>query len=74
MGEGVFKPLFYKASDFYDKTFLEGKEKELGRLFKQEYPQTPIEAFVTSGDTYFDKESLAYYLELTENVVPLQKA
>ncbi len=64
IGESGFKPLFYKASDFYSKEFLEEKKKELGdRLYKQEYPSTATEAFVTSGQCYFDTESLSYYLE-----------
>lgn len=63
MGERPFKPLFYKASDFYDKEFLENKKASLKELFNQEYPETPEEAFLTSGDMYFNQESLKYYLE-----------
>lgn len=57
-----FKPLFFKASDFYSPEFLEQKKKELGRLYKQEYPETDTEAFLTSGDNFFDTESLQWYL------------
>lgn len=64
-GETGFNPLFYKASDFYDAAFLEAKKKELGRLFRQEYPETPIEAFLTSGDQYFNAEALERYLEFS---------
>lgn len=71
LGERPFKPLFYKASDFYSPEFLEKKKRELKRLFPQEYPETAIEAFITSGDTFFDKMSLALYLEETENVKTL---
>lgn len=64
LGESGFKPLFYKASDFYSSEFLEEKKKELGdRLYKQEYPNSATEAFITSGQCYFDTESLSYYLE-----------
>jgi len=56
-----FNALFFKASDFYTPEFLEGKKKELGRLFSQEYPETAEEAFLNSGDVYFDRESLKYY-------------
>jgi hypothetical protein len=66
--ETGFNPLFFKASDFYDEEFLQQKRNELGRLYQQEYPDTPMEAFVTSGDSYFDKESLSQYLKETENV------
>jgi len=57
-----FNPLFFSASLFYKPEFLEQKKKELGRLYKQEYPETDIEAFITSGDLFFDSESLQYYL------------
>lgn len=59
--ETGFKPIFYKASDFYDREFLEQKHKELGRQFQQEYPETPIEAFITSGECYFSGEALEWY-------------
>lgn len=66
LGETPFETHFYKASDFYDKKFLEQKAGELGRLFRQEYPETPQEAFVTSGETYFNQASLEKYLEIVE--------
>lgn len=62
LGETSFTPHFYRAEDFYDKEFLEQKKKELGRVYKQEYPSTAMEAFITSGDSYFDKEALEYYI------------
>jgi hypothetical protein len=68
LGNTGFKPLFYKASDFYSPDVLQQKQRELGRLYKQEYPDSPMEAFVTSGDSYFDKDSLAAYMEFTQNV------
>jgi hypothetical protein len=52
--ETGFNPLFFKASEFYSKEFLEQKKKELGRLYPQEYPETSEEAFLTSGESYFD--------------------
>lgn len=65
-----FKPLFYKASAFYSAEFLAEKRKELKRTFPQEYPETDMEAFLTSGETYFDKEALSeYFKEATEPVV-----
>jgi len=71
LGEKPLKPLFYGASRFYDKEFLDKKKRELGRLYPQEYPETAIEAFITSGDTYFNKEALALYLKEVGNVKPL---
>ncbi len=61
-GETNYKAHFYGASQFYDLRFLQEKQKELGRLFKQEYPETPLEAFITSGETYFTKDALEYYM------------
>ena len=64
LGETGFKPHFYAASELYPTEFLTQKRRELGeRLFKQEYPETPQEAFITSGHPYFDSEAMAYYLE-----------
>lgn len=63
--ETGFKALFYRASEFYSPEFLEQKRKELGRLYLQEYPERDLDAFVTSGDSYFNKDSLSDYLNLT---------
>lgn len=62
-GETNFKPLFFKASDFYSQEFLEDKKKELGRMYSQEYPESFAEAFLSSGETYFDKDALKYYMD-----------
>lgn len=67
-GETGFKPMFFKASDFYSEEFLEMKRRDMGRFFTQEYPETPMEAFVTSGESYFNKDSLANYLQETSSV------
>jgi len=66
-GETGFKPLFFKASEFYDPEFLAVKKRDLGRLYVQEYPDNFLEAFVTSGESYFDKASLATYLQETSS-------
>lgn len=58
-----FNTLFFSASSFYSPEFLEQKKKELSRLYKQEYPETDIEAFLTSGEVYFDSEALEFYLQ-----------
>lgn len=62
-GARSYKPLFYKASDFYPPEFLAKKRLELKDLFPQEYPESAQEAFLMSGDPYFDKEAMRYYLE-----------
>lgn len=63
LGETAYQPLFFRAGDFYDEQTLAQKRKELGeRLYKQEYPDNPLEAFITSGESYFEKEAMSYYL------------
>lgn len=57
-----FQDFFYDPTWEYDPTFLDAKRKELKHLFPQEYPMTPQEAFLTSGDTFFDKDALQYYV------------
>lgn len=66
LGETGFQPMFFKASDFYSEEFLEGERKRLGRLYAQEYPESAEEAFITSGDTFFDKEAMSDYLKLVK--------
>lgn len=58
-----FKKVFYGASLIYDRDFLDKKRKQLGELFMQEYPENEQEAFITSGQTYFDKNALQKYLQ-----------
>lgn len=65
LGNMPYKPLFYKASDFYSAEFLEKKKLELKKKYQQEYPETPEEAFLTSGDLYFDSEALQWYNQNT---------
>lgn len=62
-GKRNFKPSFFNAQDFYSDEFLKNKELELGRLYRQEYPRSDGEAFLASGDTYFDREALNWYME-----------
>lgn len=69
-GDTGFKPLFYPATLMYTPEFLEQKRKELGRLYQQEYPETPEEAFLTSGDSYFSIEALKYYMEKVKKTIP----
>lgn len=69
--ETGFNPLFFKASEFYTPEFLEVKRRDLGRLFTQEYPENPMDAFITSGESYFNKDSLAVYLLETDNIKTL---
>lgn len=63
LGERPFKPLFYKASDFYSPEFLANKRMELKELYPQEYPESDTEAFLSSGEMFFSSESLKWYLD-----------
>lgn len=64
LGLTGFTPHFFNASDFYSPEFLSSELKRLGpRLFKQEYPESPEEAFVTSGANYVDSLALAKLLD-----------
>lgn len=69
LGNTGFNGIFLPASFLYDKDFLDQKKKELGRLYDQEYPETPEIAFLTSGELYFDQEALRRYLENCREVM-----
>jgi hypothetical protein len=58
-----FNRLFYKASAFYSKEFLATKREQLKDLFPQEYPESAIEAFLTSGANFFDQKALKAFLD-----------
>lgn len=62
-GKTGFNSLFYGSEWEYDQKFLENKAKKLRDKFTQEYPMTPQEAFIASGDPYFDTQSMKRYLE-----------
>lgn len=62
IGEIDFAALFYSPYWEYTKDYVDKKRKDLGRLGPQEYPLTPMEAFLTSGETYFDNLSLMDYM------------
>jgi len=61
-----FKPFFYSPDWEYSQEFLAAKKKELGRLYIQEYPSTPEEAFITSGETFFNQDALQWYLTIAQ--------
>lgn len=74
LGNTGFTPLFYAASLLYTPEFLEQKKKELGSYFSQEYPETALEAFLHSGNPYFDSDAMKFYLDnsripMTEGVI-----
>lgn len=72
-GENGYKALFYGPEWEYGEAFLSKKLIELGdRLFKQEFPRNPEEAFLTSGDCYFDTMVLSEMLNKTKETIKFQ--
>ena len=67
----VYKPRFFGWQEFYTPEWIEEKKKEFPteKLANQEYPNTPEEAFITSGSPYFDVQKLNDMLE--EKAVPV---
>lgn len=63
MGLRGYKTFFFGPEWEYSPEYLIEKKKNLGRLFPQEYPMTALEAFLNSGNPYFDAESMKFYLE-----------
>jgi len=55
-GESRFKPRFYGWKEFYTPEQFELIKSEFTdkRMIPQEYPETPDEAFLASGDRFFD--------------------
>jgi hypothetical protein len=65
-GLSGFKPHFFD-NQFYSKAFLDEKRQELGEeMFKQEYPANDLEAFISSGNPFFDREALRHYLAIVK--------
>jgi hypothetical protein len=66
-----FAALFYTPDWEYDKEYLALREKRLGRLFAQEYPPTAQQAFLTSGQPYFDAEAMQDMLLAVQGRKPI---
>lgn len=65
MGATDFTAHFYSSFDFYSAEYLEKEKRRLGRLFDQEHPSSAEVAFLTSGELYFNQESLRDLLKMT---------
>lgn len=63
LGETGYEALFYDPTWEYSKEYIEKKRMNLGRIGVQEYPMSAEEAFLTSGDCYFDVMVLKMLLE-----------
>jgi hypothetical protein len=67
--ETGFEGHFYGPEWEYGHEFLEAKKKELGEKYLQEYPSNATEAFITSGNMFFDKMALRWYYEQCKDPV-----
>jgi hypothetical protein len=56
----IYRPRFFGWEEFYTEEWVEEKRKEFpnDKMWRQEYPRNPDEAFVTSGLPYFDNQIL----------------
>lgn len=54
--KSAYKPIFFGWQEFYTEAWVNEKRKEFpnDKMWKQEYPGDPDEAFITSGTPYFD--------------------
>ncbi len=61
-GKSKFRSIFFAASELYSPEWLKEKEKEFTsmEMFKQEYPNTPEEAFISSGSKFFDTAAIKW--------------
>lgn len=69
-GESNYRPRFFGWEEFYTEEWVRQKRKDFqSREFAaQEYPSSPQEAFIHSGNPYFDVKAMQWHLE---NVVKL---
>lgn len=63
LGKTGFANLFYSPLWEYSQAYIDQKMAKLGRLGPQEYPMTPEDAFLTTGEGYFDKFYLRHLLQ-----------
>lgn len=65
-GDRGYKTFFYNPEWEYGKQYVKQKRMELGKLGQQEYPMTPQEAFISSGDQFFDNDAIQEYSKRTQ--------
>lgn len=60
-----FKPRFFSWKRFYSQEQFELIKSEFTdkKMIPQEYPETPEEAFIASGSSYFDNEKIIEYIK-----------
>lgn len=69
----IYKPRFFGWSEFYSEDWINQKKKEFPneQMWKQEYPNDPDEAFISSGTPYFDSAILKTMLD--KRPAPIQQ-
>jgi hypothetical protein len=70
-GLNTYKNFFYDPFWTYNRKFVEAKRNNLGRLGPQEYPYNAREAFLTSGMPYFDQEGMMRYMDIVDQLEPI---
>lgn len=63
--ESLYTPRFFGWSEFYSDEWIAEKRREFPdeKMFKQEYPNDPDEAFIATGTPYFDNFELKKFLD-----------
>lgn len=69
LNENNFAALFYSPYWEYSEEYVTKKRNDLGRLGPQEFPLTAEEAFLTSGELYFDQVALREYLQMCKEPI-----
>lgn len=69
LNQNSFAALFYSPYWEYPEEYVTKKRNDLGRLGAQEFPLNPEEAFLTSGELYFDNLALRDLLSMTREVM-----
>lgn len=69
--KSVYNPRFFSWDEFYTEEWVNKKKKEFPNeaLWKQEYPKTPDDAFISSGTPYFDNQILKAMLDATQDPI-----
>jgi len=64
-GESIYHATFFGWQEFYTKEWIEKKRKSFldEKMFNQEFPATPEDAFISTGDQFFNAETLQEYAD-----------
>lgn len=71
LGKNGYKALFYGSEWEYSREYVDDKRRSLGRIGIQEYPITMEEAFLTTGECYFDAGVIGERIEELKTREPI---